>query len=102
MKWSSKKNYEYLCTGSSTNENFLVLIGTNAVQTICIFEILKFRGGGTSEMVATKLEDVCIGSGTNENFSVLNGKNEVQTIGILEILICMGTEDSEMVPQKEL
>ena len=50
MKWSPKKNFEYLCTGSGTNENFSVLTGTNVVQTIGIFDILKCGGGGATEM----------------------------------------------------
>ena len=50
MKWSPKKNFEYLCAGSGTNENFSVLIGTNVVQTIGIFDILKCGGGGATEM----------------------------------------------------
>ena len=54
MKWSHKKNYEYLFTGSSTNEDLLVLTGTNEEQTIDIFEILICRGGGASEMVPQK------------------------------------------------
>ena len=79
-------------------------LGTNEVQTISIFEILKCGGGGASEMVPTKLklEYLCTGSGTKENFSVLTSTNEVQTIGIFEILMCVGGGASEMVPQKEL
>ena len=54
MKWSSKKKFEYLCTGSGTKENFSVLTGINVVQTISIFVILKFGGGGSTEMVLNK------------------------------------------------
>ena len=50
MKWSPKNNFEYLCTGSSTNKNFSELIGSNVVQTIGIFDILKCGGGGATEM----------------------------------------------------
>ena len=74
-----KFELEYLCTGSSTNEDLSVLTGTNEVQTIGIFEILICRDGGASEMVPRKfeLEYLCTGSSTNENFSVLTGTNEV-------------------------
>ena len=54
MKWSPKKNFEYIFTGSSTKEDLSVLTGTNEVQTIGIFEILICRGGGASEMVPQK------------------------------------------------
>ena len=84
-----KKNFECICTGSGTNENFSVITGTNVVQTFGIFKILKC---GASVIVPTKLEleYLCTGNSTNENFSVLTGTNEVQTIGLLEIIICVG------------
>ena len=50
MKWSPKKNFEYLVTESSTKEDLSVLTGTNVVQTIGIFDILKCGGGGATEM----------------------------------------------------
>ena len=100
MKWSPKKNYEYLFTGSSTNEDLLVLTGTNDVETIGIFKILICRGGGGAVKWSPKknFECLCTGSGANEDLSVLTCTNEIQTIGIFEILICFWWGASEMVP----
>ena len=90
MKWSPKKHIKYHCTGSGTNENFSIITGTNVVQTIGIFKILKCGGEVASVIVPEKLEleYLCTGSSSNKNFSVLTGTNEVQMIGIFEILIC--------------
>ena len=54
MKWTPKKYFEYLYTGSGTNEDLSVLTGTNEVQTIAIFEILICVGVGANEMVTQK------------------------------------------------
>ena len=54
MKWSLKKNFEYLVNGSSTNEDLSALNGTNVVQTIRVFEIFICRDAGASEMVPQK------------------------------------------------
>ena len=54
VKWTPKKYFEYLYTGSGTNEDLSVLTGTNEVQTIAIFEILICVGVGANEMVTQK------------------------------------------------
>ena len=97
-----KFELECLCTGSSTNENFFILTGTNEVQRIGIFEILACRGGGASEMVPQKnFKYLFTGNSTNKDLSIVVGTNEVQTTGIFEDLICVGRGASEMFPQKE-
>ena len=49
------RKFECLFTGSSSNEDHSVLVGTNEVQTIGIFEILICVVGGASEMVHQKI-----------------------------------------------
>ena len=84
MKWSPKKNFEYIFTGSSTKEDLSVLTGTNEVQTIGIFEISICIGWGGAVKWSPKknLEYLVIGISTNEEFSVLTGTIAVKIIGI--------------------
>ena len=70
MKWSHKNYFEYLCTGSGTNEDLSVLTGLNEIQTIGIFEILICIGGGPVKLSPKKnFEYLFTGSSTNVNLS---------------------------------